>query len=291
ENFSVAARRLHLSQPAVSQHIQALERELGIALFHRQGRQVKLTEAGHVLMPLAYDLLAHSCRVEETMRSLGGELVGVLTIACSTTTGKYILPHLIARFRERHPAVRARVDVLSQRMALERLRDGHVDLAITSSRLPHKDLVYQDFFTDYVVLIVPADHPWAKLPSVRPTDLCSVPLIIREETSGTWQVVQEGLARHGVTLDRLNIVMELGNAEAIAMAVEEGIGVAFVSRLVAKRGMVLGRIREVPVEGLELHREIAMAYNAARPGTAVRQAFWQFVHEPDNAVLLQRAKG
>jgi DNA-binding transcriptional LysR family regulator len=291
ENFSAAARRLHLSQPAVSQHIQALEHRLGMPLFHRRGRQVKLTEAGQVLIPLARDLLVRASRVEETMHALGGELVGVLTIACSTTSGKYILPHLIARFRERHPGVRARVEVTHQRMALERLREGQVDLAITSSRLPHKDLVYQDFFTDHVVLIVHAGHPWAERPFVRPADLCSVPLISREETSGTRQVVQEGLARFGITPDRLNIVMELGNAEAIMMAVEEGIGVAFVSRLVAKRGMALGRICEVPVQGLNLAREIAMAYNAARPDTAVRRTFWEFVHEPDNAALLQLAQG
>lgn len=289
ENFSTAARRLHLTQPAVSQHIQALEHRLGTPLFHRLGRSIRLTEAGHVLTPLARDLLTLSTQIEETVQSLGGQVVGDLRIACSTTSGKYILPHLAARFRALHPRVRITVEVTGQRSALEKVSEGRVQLAVSSSQLPHRDLIYQDFFIDRVVLIVRADHPWTERDAIHAEELLSVPHIVREPTSGTRQVVQAGLARHGISLEQLDTALELGNAEAIEMAVEEGIGVAFVSRLAARRGVELGRIREVAVDGLDLRRPIYIAYHAGQPASLARQRFWDFVHEPGNETLLRLA--
>lgn len=289
ENFSETARRLNLSQPAVSQQIQSLEKHLNVELFHRNGRNVSITEAGHSLIPMAREMVNLSKRIEETMWSLDGKVVGHLRIGCSTTAGKYILPHLSARFRQLHPDVHVTVEVSSRRSVINKLSEGKLHLAVSSARVPHKDLLYQDFFTDHVVLIVPAQHPWAQRGRVQPSDLLLADFIMREEASGTRQVMLEGLERHGITPDQLNIVMELGNAEAIEMAVEEGIGVAFVSRLAARRGLELGRITEVEVEDVALRRSIYMACHSRRSGTTAQRAFWEFVHEPRNEALLELA--
>jgi DNA-binding transcriptional LysR family regulator len=112
---------------------------------------------------------------------------------------------------------------------------------------------------------------------------------MRDDTAGTRQVMMEGLLEHGIHLDDLNVVMELGNAEAIEMAVEEGIGVSIVSRLVAQRGVDLGRIKIVEVEGLNLERKIYMAYNIRRAATSAQTEFWNFVHQPLNETLLKLA--
>lgn len=289
ENFSEAARQLHLSQPAVSQQIQALERHLGVQLFQRSGRNVRLTEAGQVLLPLAREMVALSKRIEETMSSLDGKVFGHLRIGCSTTAGKYILPHLIARFRKLHPDVHVTVEVSSRAEAIQKLCEGRVHLCVTSARVPHRDLVYREFFTDHVILIVPATHPWAVRGRIRPEELLSAHFIMREAASGTRQVMLEGLQQHGITVDQLNVIMELGNAEAIEMAVETGIGVAFVSRLAARKGLELGHIQEVEVEGLDLRRPIYMAHHKRRPATLAQRRFWEFVHEPQNQVLLELA--
>jgi len=290
QNFSEAARQLHLSQPAVSQQIQSLERHLGVQLFQRAGRNISLTEAGQVLVPLAREMTYLSKRIEETMRSLEGKVIGRLRIGCSTTAGKYILPHLVARFRECYPEVQVTVEVSSQRAVIQKLAEGQVHLCITSTRVPHKDLLYRDFFTDHIVLIVPRSHPWAARGRIQSKELLSANFIMREEISGTRQVMLEGLEKHGISLDQINVVMELGNAEAIEMAVEEGIGIAFVSRLAAQRGLELGRIKEVEVEGLDLCRPLYMACHARRSGTAAQLKFWEFVHEPENQMLLNLAR-
>jgi len=283
-SFSQAAKRLDYSQSAVSQRIKALEQTFGVALFLRRGRSVHLTEAGQMLLPLARDVLNAAHLLEDAMNNLEGQVVGELVIGCSTTSGKYLLPGLAAAFRQEYPAVRVRVNIFSREEVIARLLDERLALGVVSKRVEHRDLVYQPFFDDHVILIVPADHPWGTYGYALPTDLPDQPLILRGPTAGTTEVLLDGLARHGISPDMLNVVMELESAEAIEMAVEEGIGMAFVSELVAARGLALGRVKQVNVNGLDLRRTIYMARNAHSTLTRAQDRFWAFVQERRSAL-------
>ncbi len=276
-SFSRAAERLHLSQSAVSQNIHALEREFGVELFERRGRSLRLTEGGQALLPMAQEAVNAMQRMSEAMNSLEGRVAGDLIIGCSTTSGKYLLPSLVADFRREHPLVRVSIKVLARDDVIERLIDERLALGVTSQKVEHRDLEYVPFFEDRVILIVPAQHRWAAFGRALPADLVDEPIIMREERAGTSQVLSEGLAQHNITLDMLNSVMEISNAEAIEMAVEEGIGIAFVSELAAARGLALGRVKRVEVEGLDLCRTIYLARNARHPLTRAQDRFWNFV--------------
>jgi DNA-binding transcriptional LysR family regulator len=276
-NFSEAGRHLHLSQPAVSQIIQGLERQLGMQLFLRQGRTAQLTDSGQVLVPMARELLTSAQRVERTMLSLQGEVMGEMTVGCSTASGKYLLPGIIARFRREYSRVRINVLVTSRESVINKLLGGDVALGVSSKLVEHYDLEYQDFFKDDVILIAPADHRWAQYRKIYPDDLLDEPMILREETAGTREVLMEGLLKHDISSDMLNVAMVLGNAEAISMAVEEGLGIAFISRLAAARGLALGRIVEVSVEGMSLARNIYLARNRRQSFTRAQEKFWEFV--------------
>ena len=287
KNFSQAGRQLHLSQPAISQTINNLEKHFGTKLFLRQGRSVCLTEIGQALRPMAQELVSAAKRLDETVSSLQGEVVGEFDIGCSTASGKYLLPSLIARFRRMYPLVRANVIVTSRDSVIKKLVSGEVAMGVSSRRIQHRDLEYQEFFTDEVILIVPADHPWANFRRVYPDDLLDEPIILREESAGTVEVLKKGLLEHDISFDMLNVVMVLGNAEAIEMAVEEGIGVAFISRLVAARGIELGRAVEVKVEGMDLYHKIYLARNQRYPTTYAQSEFWDFVHQPQVELVSQ----
>ncbi len=277
DSFSEAGRRLHLTQPAISQSIQGLEKQLGIQLFTRQGRSVQLTEAGQVLVSMARELLTAAQRVEQTMLSLHGEVMGEMSVGCSTASGKYLLPALIARFRREYPQVRINVLVTSRDSVIHKLLSGEVALGVSSKIIEHYDLEYQDFFKDDVILVVPAGHRWAQYRKIYPDDLLDEPIILREEVAGTREVLRDGLLKCDISPDMLNVAMVLGNAEAIGMAVEEGLGVAFISRLAAARGIALGRLVEVQVEGMELTRNLYMVRNRRQPLTRMRVEFWEFV--------------
>ncbi|HEY84951.1 MAG TPA: LysR family transcriptional regulator [Chloroflexi bacterium] len=287
ENFSKAARRLNLSQPAVSMQIRTMEQELGITLFHRAGRTLALTEQGKALVPMARDLVKRSLQVEEEIEVLKGEVVGHLKIGCSTTTGKYYLPMLIARFRQRYPRVQVTIYNDSQTKISASLCDGEIHLSVMSARPFCADAKYHHFFDDYVVLVVGPDHLWAERDSIAPKELSGANFILRDTQSGTREEVNRALNKVGITLDDLNLAMEIGNTEAISMAVEEGIGAAFISRVVARRGIELGRLKEVRVTGLSLHRKIFIAYSRRHPSTRAQTAFWDFALEPENQTLLK----
>lgn len=279
DSFSRAAEQLHLSQSAVSQNIHALERTLGVTLFLRKGRSVQLTEAGQAMVPLAREALHQVRLMTETLNVLDEKVVGDLELGCSTTSGKYLLPGLAAAFRQAYPEVHLRVNILSRQAVMERLLDERVALGVVSKRLEHPPLEYQPFFEDRIILIAPRHHPWAEYGRALPADLPDQPLIMREPQAGTAEVVWEALAPHGLHPEMFNVVMEVGNAEAIAMAVEEGIGLAFVSELVAARGLALGQIRQIEVVGLDLRRTIYLVRNTQAMFTRAHTAFWNFLQQ------------
>ena len=289
KNFSQAGRQLHLSQPAISQTIINLEKHFETKLFLRQGRSVHLTEIGQALRPMALELVSAARRLEESVSSLQGEVVGEFDIGCSTASGKYLLPSLIARFRRLYPLVRANMLVTSRKSVIRKLVSGEIALGVSSRLVEHRDLEYKDFFADEVILIAPAAHPWANFRRVYPDDLLDEPMILREESAGTREVLKKGLLDQDISFDMLNVAMVLGNAEAIEIAVEEGIGVAFISRLAAARGLELGRAVEVKVEGMNLYRKIYLARNQRFPTTRARMEFWDFVHQPEVEMVQQVA--
>lgn len=277
-NFSETGRSLHLSQPAISQKIENLQKHFGSKLFIRDGRTMRLTEAGHALRPLAKDLISVARHLDETMVSLQGVVIGEMTVGCSTASGKYLLPGLIATFRNLYPMVRINVQVTNRQTVMTNLLNGDVALGVSSKIIHHREIEYKKFFRDDVILIVPAGHKWVGMSSIRPEELLDEPIILREEAAGTRDVLIRALQDIGISEDMLNVAMDLGNAEAIEMAVEQRIGVAFLSRLAASRGLELGHISEVNVQGMDLMRDIYLARCKRKPSTLAQTKFWDFVN-------------
>ena len=284
-NFTVAARQLHMTQPSVSQHIQSLEQHFNTELFIRAGRHLRLTDAGAALLPLAQQMVSMSEHIEEKMDSLHGEVHGHLQVGCSTTIGKYVLPFLLASFMRRYPKVQATCLVTPRATAVQMLCDGDVHIALASSQEFCKDVEFKLFISDPLVLITPLDHPWAKRGEIDVSELVDAQFIMRENTSGTREKLEEGLVEAGMSLDQLDTVLTLGNSEAIALAVQEGIGVGFVSKMVVCR-LVEGKVALVHVNGLELFQNIYIGSHTGHPATTAQTAFWNFLNDPENPVVI-----
>jgi DNA-binding transcriptional LysR family regulator len=286
-SFTEAARQLHVSQPTVSKHIRDLESELDVQLFDRSGAKPQLTNAGMTLIPWARKLLRQTIEMKELMASMQSGVVGQLRIACSTTAGKYVLPQLAARFRQRYPGIHVSILACTSQDVVIRLLEGEAHLGVISREVFDPGLECQAFFSDSITLIVPADHPWAFRGSIEPEELLEEPILIREDTSGTRRVMLEELAKFDITLDDINVFLELGNAEAIVRTVAAGYGVSFVSTLAMACPLERGNVITIPVRGLDLRRRIFMVRKSLDTPHRPQEVFWSFIHDPANVDLIQ----
>lgn len=289
-SFSAAAKHLQLTQPTISHRIKMLENELGVPLFARSGHSLSLTEAGRLLLPRAHKLIHQALETQEIIVSLQDKIMGNLRVACSTTAGKYVLPQLAARFCQRYPGIHVSILACTPHHVIPRLLEGEANLAVVSSYdLCNQGFECQQFFTDHIVLIVPAGHPWASWQQIEPADILAETLLMREPTSGTRRVLLTELAKHDITYEDLNVYLELGNAEAIVKTVEAGFGVSFVSTLAASWAVAQGSVVMVSVTGMALKRTIYMIRRSLDTPYRPQEAFWGFVHNPSNADLLSMA--
>jgi DNA-binding transcriptional LysR family regulator len=289
ENFSEAARKLHLTQPAVSQQIQALEKRLQLELFERDGRRITLTEAGRALVPMARELVNLSARIEETMAARRGLVAGHLTIGCTSTPGKYTLPWLAGSFCEQYPDVQISVEVIKRSDLVRKLEQQEINFGIMSGQIEHPDLVYQEFMQDDLVLIVPAKHPFANQEVITPEALRGQTLILREEAAGTRVSLLDGLERVGLSLDDFHLApIELGAAEGVISAVEAGWGISWVSMVAARRAFEMGKIRVIEVEGLSLRRMIYLVSHRQHARTIAQLKFYEFACSPAGEAILRR---
>jgi DNA-binding transcriptional LysR family regulator len=291
ENLSLSstARQLHLSQPAISHQIKALEDELNTTLFIRSNTGLKLTEAGRLLLPWARRLMHDTNDLKEMMSSLQEDIVGELRIACSTTGGKYILPQLAARFSQQYPGIHVRIFACGPEQMTINLLDGEAHLGVVSTEADDISLESQKFFRDVITLIVPSNHRWAFRKRIDPSELLEEPIIMREETAGTRRVLLAELAKHDISLEDLNVFMELGNAEAIVRTVAAGYGISFASSLASACPMERGNVTDIEVDGMTLQRNVYMVRKRISAPHRPRDVFWSFIHDPANADLLSMA--
>ncbi len=286
-SFSEAAKRLHLTQPTVSHHIKVLERDLGVILFDRTGAGLHLTEAGQLLLPWAHKLIHQSNEMQEMMASIQDEVVGHLRIACSTTSGRYLLPRLAGYFRLRHPMVRVTILPCTPEHVVPRLLEKEANLGVLSREAWGDGLESRQFFEDQIILIAPVDHPLVTLERVELTDLLDVPMIILSTSSGTHQVMLTELGKQDISLDDLNIFLEVGVAEAAVESVAGGYGVSFVSSLAAARALRRHEVVEVPLADLKLSRKIYMIRRILEVPNRAQEVFWGYTHDPRIAYLLK----
>lgn len=278
-NFSRAAQRLHLSQSAVSQNIQSIERTYGVELFVRHGRSVQLSEAGLTILPMARDVLNSARLLEDALVNVNGDVAGEMVIGCATTSGRYFIPNLLASFQRDYPHVRTRVSLMRRQDVLDGLLNQVLNLGVIGRYVEHRELECQPVMDDRVVLIVPAHHPWASLERVKPADVLEQPFISREISSGTFEVLFDNMRRHGIDPDNLNVVMQLGDAEAVQMAVEKGIGITFISEMMAARSLALGRVKQVTVEGFNMTQTVYLVRHVARVFTRAETKLWEYVQK------------
>lgn len=274
-SFSVAARKIRLSQPTLSEHVAELEAELGAELFVRRGRTIALTEAGRVFHTYAAQVVTAADAGRQAVRDLAGLTHGALLVGASTTPGIYVLPAVIAAFRARYPGIELRLSIANSRTIEERVRAHDLDLGVVGGHvLGAVERCVAAGLDDELVLIVPRGHKWAKQREIGIDKLADQPLLMREEGSATRYVTERALQQAGV---RGKPAMELDHTEAIKQAVMAGLGVALVS-IHAVRGEVASRrLTALRVRGVRLRRHFHVIHDESRALSASASAFVQLL--------------
>ncbi|QQS55928.1 MAG: LysR family transcriptional regulator [Candidatus Competibacteraceae bacterium] len=256
-SFSLAAERLHLTQPAVSKRLAALEAELGTRLFDRLGRVVRLTEAGGVLLPRALRILAELDDTGRALRNLSGIVTGPLALATSHHIGLHRLPPVLRTFSSRYPQVRLNMRFMDSELAGAAVLRGEVDLAVIT--LPPRleaPLEALPLWPDPLIAIASPAHPLAEPITVTPERLSQYPAILPSEATFTRRIIEEGLARLGVMP---LVAFSTNYLETIKMMVAVGLGWSILPRTMRDEELI-----ELNVDGLRLERSLGVVRHTGR---------------------------
>ncbi|MEE9328211.1 MAG: LysR family transcriptional regulator [Cocleimonas sp.] len=222
-----AAEKLFASQPTISLQIQALEREMEVSLFERNGPKILLTIEGKVLYDLAESLVQSVDHLHETFNAHCGNLgSGELTIAAGESTILYVLPEPIQKFTAQYPGIKIRLANETGRSGLKMLRNNEIDIAIGSMLEIPDDIEYKPIVTYNPVLIAPKDHPLSKFEKINLSDISPYGLILPPRHLSTWRIVKMVFSQHNTSY---TVNLEAGGWEVIKRYVKIGLGISIVT--------------------------------------------------------------
>ena len=276
-SFSRAAEALFLTQPTVSEHVRALEDELGVQLLDRLGRGTTPTRAGQLLLGYARRLLALAHEARQAIDQFQGRMSGQLIVGGSTIPGEYLLPVLIGRFKAKYPDISISLVIGSSREVTGWVEEGRVEVGVVGARATSRALDSRDLMPDELVVIVPADHPWRSRTTVTLADIQGQPLILRERGSGTRQALELALGEVGLDLSAFRLAGEMGSTQAIKQAVRAGIGISLISKRAVEDECRASLLFCLEVQDLRIARAFSLVTHRDRTRSPLAQAFVDFV--------------
>ncbi len=276
-SFTKAAAMLNVSQPAISKHIKELESDFGEPLFERRGNSITLTSKGSAITPLAESILEGYSALSDTINRDDCSFEGTLHIGASTTIAQYVLPDILAKFNKQYPNIHLSLVNANSEDVVRMLQRKEIEIGFIEGDSTSNSVHYTPFGEDQIVLVSTAHHK----NSLRVEDLAHLPLIIREEGSGTLSVILSALGEVGISRRRLNIKMQLGSSEAILRYLKASKDYAFISIRIAKEHIERGELVINRVEGVEITRQFR---SVERHGSSSRLAniFKAFCSEGHN---------
>lgn len=277
KSFTIAAKELYMTQPAISWQIKNLENEIDLILIERKERGTKLTEAGKQFYIYAEKIIkAHEQLIEE-MKQLKCMEKGKLLVGASTVPGEYILPAYMSSFKEAYPATEVVVSTGSSEDIVEHLIAEDIQIGVVGMKMDDSRIDSKPFKKDKIVLIVQKDHPLTAMEKVSLKDLLVYPVIVRERGSGSRKMLEDALEKKNLRLKNFAYATELAGTRASITAVKNSRSLAFVSNLVARDSIALGDVVEIPVSDLELTRQIFLIWNKLKTLSPLSETFLNFM--------------
>ncbi len=283
-SFSKASKTMYLTQPAISLQIRALEEQLGTKLFSRNNKMVSLTDTGKILYRHATSILSAYAAIEKEINEATGMVKGKLRIGASTTLATYYLPNIIVEFKKRYPDILIDFERGNTQTIIDSILKTRLDLGLVEGEVDSPRLVVQKMDSDELLLVVNAEHPWAKRGDISVEELLDLPFIMREDGSGTRQVVENTLQRAGINPEQLNVVMYLGSTEAIKTAVENGLGVSVISGWAVQKELRFGMLKALSFTDVRFLRDFSLIFQKKSFRTQPAEKFVELLKQSPMAL-------
>jgi DNA-binding transcriptional LysR family regulator len=258
-NFRRAADELHLTQPAITSQIKSLEESLGIALFDRISRDIRLTPAGTTLLQYVRQIEAISNDAVAALAPFGGQEGIEISIGASHTIAVYLLPKLLLSLQEQWPKLRIHIRGGSTNEILHALTMHQIGIGLIEAPAFRPDLKIEIFGEDELTLIVRPDHRWAEKTELRAAELVQEPILLREVGSGMRKFVEDYLEKNGVLRQQLRTLIDMNSTEGILAAVEAGLGVGFVPCAALDKALKTGSVKAIPLLKGPIRRQLSIA--------------------------------
>lgn len=262
-SFSKAAKELYLTQPTISAHISALEKELNTRLFVRNTKDVRLSDSGMVLYDYAKQMIALQKKIEDTFVVREEKGQQCITIAASTIPAQYLLPGILAAYNEKYPNQQFKIIEADSTKVVEQVVNHTVDIGFTGTVIDKRICKYIPFYQDELVVITPNTEKYRQLATEKQDAkwIVEEALIMREEGSGTRKEAEKQLKKIGIYPTRLNVIASMESTEAIKRAVANGMGISLISRLAAEDEIQKGKFLAFPISADDMRRDINVIYN------------------------------
>lgn len=281
KSFSKAARKLYLTQPTISAHIQALEKELKNRLLIRTTKDVLLSPAGVLLYETAKQMLQLEQKIRRDFAIFNEEEHKKIVVGVSTVPGQYILPRVLPLFLKSYPQNQIWMMESDSEGVIRMVSQGEAEIGFSGNDTDDPNCVCEPFWEDELVIVTPNTEPYRRFlahgfPIIQ---LYEEPLLIREEGSGTRQATERYLTQEGIDISRLRVVASMSSQETIKKSVGGGIGISIMSAAAVNDYVQQGKLLQFPMKEGGVCRKLYMVWNRNnKPGMAAR-TFIQFVRE------------
>lgn len=282
KNITLAARQLHISQPAISLQIQNIENQYGTKFFNRSNKGVTLTKAGVIFYDYVCKMLDMAIDVKQAISDMADDHHGEIKIGATLTIGEYVIPNILACLYQARPDIDFKVTIANTETIARDVLERKFRIGLVEGPVPeNKDLVVENFWHDELVVVVPYHHPWAQKGSVTLNELAKAKMIMREVGSGTRRVIELFLEEKGFHLTDFNITMELGSTQAIKQVVATGLGVTIISALTVRKECDDKILKAIRIQDLYLGRPFNILTNANNAKSKEERFFMDFLHNKD----------
>jgi DNA-binding transcriptional LysR family regulator len=253
-SFTKASQELFISQPAISKHIQELEREFNTRLFDRLGNKIQLTSAGKLLLDHSVRILKDYQRLDFDMNAMQQQFRGELRIGASTTISQYVMPEILAAFLKAYPQIKVTMLSGNSRDIEAALSTNRIDIGMVEGIKNQPQMKYVPFMRDELVAIVRKENPLAEKGEITVEELRAQPIVLRELGSGTLDVIEKYLHQHGCNISDLNISMYFGSTEGIKNFVEHSDSIGIVSVRSVGRDLLANRFHLIEIADMKMER-------------------------------------